>query len=394
MGGWSLNDRERQHHSIGFLIISPARIIPEDAVLKSAWARRIMKTRTRVNRFLHSLIASLLMLLALMLTGCSGGSSGSATTPVTQNPAPSLTAVFPLSSFAGSRTLSLTVIGSSFINGSVIQWNGASQNTIFISSMRLTAIIDPSNLLFAGTSTITVLNPAPGGGVSSSFPFTIEAPAPLTILTTRLPDAYHSKAYTYGLQASGGIPPYSWSIVGENLPSGLNLASDGGISGTPPSVANDTTAGLMVRVSDYASRPNTAIQSLNLMTRAGSLGRNDTCSTATPISNGIIRASISPYGDIDVYSFQGTAGNQATAEIFAQRLPLGFTVYLDSFLEILDSNCAQLTYNDDITPTVVQDSRISNYTLPYTGAYYIRVSDLRGDGRPDFVYDLQLSGAK
>ena len=29
----------------------------------------------------------------------------------------------------------------------------------------------------------------------------------------------------------------------------------------------------------------------------------------------------------------------------------------------------------------------------YDGTYYIRVSDLRGDGRPDFIYDLSLSGA-
>jgi hypothetical protein len=89
-----------------------------------------------------------------------------------------------------------------------------------------------------------------------------------------------------------------------------------------------------------------------------------------------------------------------TIEIYAQRLvlngdPSSRDVFLDSFLQLLDSSCAQLTYNDDITLGELQDSLIQDFTLPGTGinTYYIRVSDLRGDGRPDFIYELHLSGA-
>ena len=32
-------------------------------------------------------------------------------------------------------------------------------------------------------------------------------------------------------------------------------------------------------------------------------------------------------------------------------------------------------------------------SLPYTGTYFIRVRDFRGDGRPDLIYELSLSGA-
>jgi hypothetical protein len=86
------------------------------------------------------------------------------------------------------------------------------------------------------------------------------------------------------------------------------------------------------------------------------------------------RASLSPYGDIDVYSFKGTAGKSITAEIYAQRLSLSGDltsqdVHLDSFLEILDASCNRLFYNDDINPGIVQDSLISGDTLPYTGTY-------------------------
>ncbi len=87
-----------------------------------------------------------------------------------------------------------------------------------------------------------------------------------------------------------------------------------------------------------------------------------------------------------------------TIEIYAQRLTLygdstSTDVFLDPFLELLNSSCVQLTYNDDISSGTIRDSLIASYTLPYTGTYYVRISDLRADGRPDFIYELHLSGA-
>jgi hypothetical protein len=121
------------------------------------------------------------------------------------------------------------------------------------------------------------------------------------------------------------------------------------------------------------------------------VGRNDSCDTATTISNGTIRASISPYADIDVYSFQGTVGKAVEIETYAQRLDAG--IYLDTLLELLDASCLQLSNNDDFGSNSL-DSFISYGPLPYSGTYYIRVTDVRGDGRPDFPYELHLSGAE
>ncbi len=232
--------------------------------------------------------------------------------------------------------------------------------------------------------------------MSNSVSFTINSIQPISFATKRLPDATHAKLYGYDLQASGGIPPYSWSIASGSLPNGLSLLS-GRIVGTPPAATGDTTFNFGVRVADSAFQPSSASQSLSILVHAGSLGRNDTCATATPIKNGTIRASISPFGDIDVYSFQGTQNALLNIDIVAQGLAIYANstttdVYLDSFLELLDSSCNSLTYNDDATANN-WDSSVSNYMLPYTGTYYIRVSDARGDGRPDFVYEIRLSGA-
>ena len=361
--------------------------------MKKLYANRIKELGMPAKAYLRYLTAGLIATLALPLVNCGGGGGSSPSTPVVpQNPSPIISFLAPASAPAGSRALTLTVNGSDFVSGSVIQWGGAARSTVYVNSAQLTTTITPSDLSNAGTAAVTVFSPSPGGGTSGSLNFTIAAVAPVAITTARLPDAYRSKGYDYTLKATGGIPPYSWSITVGNLPGGLTLASGGSITGTPPVVAGDTTFAISVQVGDFAYQANTATRAMNLVVRAAaSPGRNDTCGTATPISNGVLRASISPFGDIDVYSFQGTAGNKVTAEIYARRLT-DVTVRLDSFLEILNSSCEQINYNDDISLGVIQDSLISDFSLPYTGTYYIRVSDLRGDGRPDLIYELHLSG--
>ncbi|MGH9891213.1 MAG: PPC domain-containing protein, partial [bacterium] len=115
---------------------------------------------------------------------------------------------------------------------------------------------------------------------------------------------------------------------------------------------------------------------------------NDSCpGSVTAISSGTLEASLSPYGDIDVYSFQGRAGDVVDFETFA--LP-GSGV--DTVVELLDGNCALLAFNDDVSPNRL-DSRVT-FSLPVSGTYFIRVRDYRGDGRPDFLYGLRLSGAQ
>ena len=64
---------------------------------------------------------------------------------------------------------------------------------------------------------------------------TIDVQGPLLkITTTSLPSGTVGLPYSAPLQATGGIPPLSWSIATGTLPAGLSLsASTGVISGTP-----------------------------------------------------------------------------------------------------------------------------------------------------------------
>ncbi|HSS63072.1 MAG TPA: putative Ig domain-containing protein [Gammaproteobacteria bacterium] len=59
------------------------------------------------------------------------------------------------------------------------------------------------------------------------------ATTPLTISTSSLPDGIEGAAVNEQLQATGGLQPYAWSLTSGTLPPGLNLATDGVLSGTP-----------------------------------------------------------------------------------------------------------------------------------------------------------------
>ena len=94
------------------------------------------------------------------------------------NPAPTLTGMSPTTAFAGDPGFTLTVTGTGFITGSTVRWNGASRTTTYRSSTRLTAAISSADIASAGTASVTVFNPAPGGGASNAQTFTISSSSP------------------------------------------------------------------------------------------------------------------------------------------------------------------------------------------------------------------------
>jgi len=343
------------------------------------------------------------LLVIAVLAGCGGGGGGG-TPPPPQNPVPTLTSISPTSATAGGAGFTLTVNGSNFISSSVVKWGGSNRTTTYVRSTQLTAAISASDIATAGTVQVTVFNPSPGGGTSTSLTFTIAASQPLAISTTSLPASAGGKTYDFTLGTSGGVPPITWSLTAGSLPASLTLDSaTGRIAGSLNAVGSDTVANFTVHATDSSVSPRQGSQALSLLVKAGALGGNSTCTPGstvgtTAISNGRIRASISPYGDVDVYSFHGTAGAQVTIEIFALRLDLDGNAatrdsQLDSVIQLLNGSCSELAFNDDIDPGIIQDSLISNYTLPSTGTYFIVVRDFRGDGRPDLIYELSLSGA-
>jgi subtilase family serine protease len=76
-------------------------------------------------------------------------------------------------------------------------------------------------------------------GLSAFAPFSLVIYQPLTVVTLSLPGGFVGAPYSQIVTASGGLPPYVWTISSGKLPAGLNLdGSTGEISGTPLSAAS------------------------------------------------------------------------------------------------------------------------------------------------------------
>jgi hypothetical protein len=95
------------------------------------------------------------------------------------NPVPTITQLAPSSLTAGGTAFTLTANGTNFIRGSVVRWNGANRGTGFVSSTQLQATIATADIAAAGTASVTIFNPAPGGGTSNALTFTIRNPLPM-----------------------------------------------------------------------------------------------------------------------------------------------------------------------------------------------------------------------
>jgi Putative Ig domain len=87
------------------------------------------------------------------------------------------------------------------------------------------------------------------------------APGPLAIATVALPRGSQGIAYEFTLVATGGTPPYAWSVSSGSLPDGLALTSGGLLSGIP---SRRGTSMFTATVVDGAVTPQVASRQLSL----------------------------------------------------------------------------------------------------------------------------------
>ncbi len=99
------------------------------------------------------------------------------------------------------------------------------------------------------------------------FTITINPTPPLQITTSSLPAGTQGVYYSNPVAATGGVPPYSWSLTSGPLPTGLTLSGTGVIAGTPTGSSGDFP--ITVQVTDTLT--NTASAPLSLTIAAGRL---------------------------------------------------------------------------------------------------------------------------
>lgn len=104
---------------------------------------------------------------------------------------------------------------------------------------------------------------SPAQTQSVTLSLTVNPLAPLTVITTSLPNGQVGTAYSASLAATGGTTPYAWSLTSGTLPAGLSLnASTGVLAGTPTATANATA--LAFTVTDSSTPAQTKPLNLTL----------------------------------------------------------------------------------------------------------------------------------
>lgn len=85
------------------------------------------------------------------------------------NPIPTITGpVQPQAVAPGGGAFTLTVYGANFVSGATVNWNRKARAATFVSARELKAKIQASDIAKPTAGFISVTNPAPGGGLSSS----------------------------------------------------------------------------------------------------------------------------------------------------------------------------------------------------------------------------------
>jgi hypothetical protein len=95
----------------------------------------------------------------------------------TGNPVPFLNEpLVPAAVSPGSSGSTLKVSGTGFVSGATIDFKGTALTTTFVDSEHLSALLPATDVATAGTASVTVVNPTPGGSSSNVVYFQVGAP--------------------------------------------------------------------------------------------------------------------------------------------------------------------------------------------------------------------------
>ena len=177
--------------------------------------------------------------------GTGGALSGSPTQPGNFNATVTVRDSGTGSAAAGIAINVLGLITSSLPNGTAGQFysaslgaTGGSSGYAFSATGMPAGLSLSSGGLLSGTVNTSGTYPlgvtvASGGvTVAGTLSVTFAQPQPLAISSATLPDATVNVLYSKTFTATGGFPPYTWSVISGTPPQGLSMNSAGAVSGT------------------------------------------------------------------------------------------------------------------------------------------------------------------
>jgi len=136
--------------------------------------------------------------LSTIVFGASVSAFGATNNPIPQVVGPPV----PQAVAPGTGAFTLTVYGAGFVSGATVNWNGTARSTTFISNRELQAQILASDVAKPTAGFITVTNPAPGRGKSSSSYGLVEVHTPTKTIVPRKPHVYPLNGFVWSMVAA------------------------------------------------------------------------------------------------------------------------------------------------------------------------------------------------
>jgi hypothetical protein len=252
-----------------------------------------------------------------------GGTSSGTAFAITSNPVPTLAAIQPSSAAVNAGAFTLTVSGGNFVTNSVVQWNGVSRATTFVSSSQLTAAILATDLASTGTTAVTVVNPTPGGGTSSAFSFTI-TPNPAPTVASILPASVNagSSAFALTVTGSGFLPVSQVQWNGANRTTTYVSSTQLAAAITAADVTNGgTTAVTVVNPAPGGGTSATATFSIN----NPAPGVTQISPSSAIAGSGALTLSVTGSGFVAASTVQWNGASRATTYVSATQLSAAIT---------------------------------------------------------------------
>jgi len=191
----------------------------------------------------------------------------------TFNATPIISGLYPGHVVAGSGGFSLVVTGLQFITSSTVYWNGqALKSSYNTDTEQLTAAVPASLVAVPGNETISVVNPAPGGGSSTTLTFFVDPPAnPVPVISSISP-----------ANAAPSGPSFSLTITGTGFVGSSGAAWNGQLLGIVSQTSTEIVA--TVPAADIATA-GTAQVTISTPAPGGGTSNSETFQITTTPTN-------------------------------------------------------------------------------------------------------------
>ncbi len=216
------------------------------------------------------------------------------------------------------------------------------------------------------------------------------APGPVPVIFTgQVPDAGTGAAFQYTLVA-GGEGPLTWTLVGGDLPSGLTLASNGLLSGTPAAAGSST---FTVQVRDANGDTVTRTYTLNVtLPPVAAPTFSPSGGTYTSIQS-VSLASATPGAAIR-YTLDGSVPTGTNGNVYAGPIELSASAVLRAVATkagMADSAVTSATYTINLPQAAAPV--FSPEPGTYSGAQFIAMTTATPDAAIRYTTDGSVPSA-